>query len=451
MFQGTLPKPVIKIIGNIVKEWDVKRIYVGCSGNFTIERSISNIVNCPITSNDVTIYSSYLGKWFAGQDLKDLHVREGFEEKYGIFSDYMKTDIDKVATLILASDMLSYDKPGAYFKRMYQAYEMQFPRMHKEFVEKLSNIETKIDSFYHGDVMELLDMVDPKCDGFISFPPFYSGGYEKMWSKIEEVFFYERPEYKQFDPNLTLSEFCEKVRKIDRHIIGTEREVKSLSDELVGKSETLQHKTIYLYGKSTKTHYIDKSWSRANVKSIVKIGKDYKLSGDIKIKIIGHDQFLDNRQIYLSKMIKSGDGYHVTIGLYDGEYCFGFIALNNGQRQDFGDCCEEPHVTLLCDFAVSPTSIKKLSKLVLYCALSKEVQLICDRFIKNRVKTISTTVISKSPASMKYRGLFDLINTKLVKDSETGEIEKYILTYIAKPGQWTLKEGYEKWKQKCSR
>ena len=72
MFQGTLPHKAIKIIGNIVKEWDCERIYVGCSGNFTIERSISELVNCKITSNDVTIYSSNIGRYLANNSSKSL-------------------------------------------------------------------------------------------------------------------------------------------------------------------------------------------------------------------------------------------------------------------------------------------------------------------------------------------------------------------------------------------
>lgn len=36
MFMGTLPHKAIKIIRNVVKEWDCERIYVGCAGNFTM-------------------------------------------------------------------------------------------------------------------------------------------------------------------------------------------------------------------------------------------------------------------------------------------------------------------------------------------------------------------------------------------------------------------------------
>lgn len=119
MFQGTLPQACIKIVSKLVQEWNVKRIYVGCSGNFTIERSISKVVKCPITSNDVTIYSAYIGQFLCGQPLDGLAIREEPGGKYQVFQPYMGTDIDKVATLLIASDMLTYDQPGMYYQRMW--------------------------------------------------------------------------------------------------------------------------------------------------------------------------------------------------------------------------------------------------------------------------------------------------------------------------------------------
>lgn len=450
MFQGTLPQPVVRIIGKIVKEWDTKRIYVGCSGNFTIERSISSLISCPITSNDVTIYSSYIGKFFAGESLKNLQIKEEFVGKYRIFNGYMDTDADKVATLIIASDMLSYDKPGEYFQRMYGAYVEQFPRMHKQLVEKLVKVKTKIDTFYNGDVMELLDMVGPQ-DGFISFPPFYGGGYEKMWSKLEEVFFYEKPQYEQFDPDKVLHKFCDKIKQMNNYVICTERPVEELSNDLIGCSETAKGKAVYVYGKSMQTHFIEARVKNTNAKPIIKITKDYKLTGDIKIKSINVDQFIENKSMYLSTRIKSTANPQRMFALYDGSKCFGFFGISDTYMLSAPESYEGPSIYLMSDFAVSPTCEAKLSKLVLYCILSKEVRMIAEHLYGKRINLISTNVFSKNPVSMKYRGLFELASAKELERDEDGRATQYNLTYVAKPGKWTLKEGYEVWKQKYSK
>lgn len=133
MFQGTLPHNAIKIIGNIVKEWKVDRIYVGCSGNFTIERSISSLLDCKITSNDVTIYSSNIGKYFSGQSLDELRIKEDYDGKCNFLREYMNNDTEKVATMMLASDILPYSLvSNKYCDRMLKGYKEQFPRMHKD-------------------------------------------------------------------------------------------------------------------------------------------------------------------------------------------------------------------------------------------------------------------------------------------------------------------------------
>lgn len=452
MFQGTLPQPVVKMIGKVVKEWNTKRIYVGCSGNFTIERSISGVTDCPITSNDVTVYSSYIGKWLAGESLDGLQIRDEFKGRYKVFDGYMETDIDRVATMIIASDMLAYDKSGIYYQRMYGAYESQFPRMHAKLVDKLSKCKTNVDTFYNGDVMDLLDVVDIEHDGFISFPPFYGGGYEKMWSRLEEVFFYNKPEYKEFDPAVVLDAFCEKVKKIGNYVICMERPCDQLEDSLIGQSETAKGKAIYVYGRSTETHFIEARVKETHAAPITKIDKEYRLTGDVSFKRINIDQFIENKSLYLSTRVKSTANPQAMFALYDGNKCFGFFGISNNYMLGAPAAYEGPSIYLMCDFSVAPTCEQKLSKLVLYCVLSKEVRIVIERLAGKRINLINTNVFSKNPVSMKYRGVFELADVKEVeKDEKTGAVTLYNLTYVAKPGQWTMKEGYEKWKQKFSK
>jgi len=449
MFQGTLPQSCIKIVGKLVEEWNVDRIYVGCSGNFTIERSISKITKCPITSNDVTIYSSYIGQFFAGQSLDGLRIREEFTGKYKLFSKYMDTDVDKIATMLIAADMLSYDRKGIYFERMYKAYTEQFPEIHKKLKKKLQEAKTNIDSFYCGDVMDLLDSIGPN-DGFISFPPFYSGGYERMWKKLESVFFYEKPEYTEFDPDVVITQFVGKVKKLNNFCICMERQISELSEYEVGQSVTAKGKAIFIYGKSSQKHFIETRIKETNGAPIKKIWPDYKLTGKIGIKRLTVDQFIENKALYLSKRVISDANPHIMFGLFDGDRCFGFFGLANNIMFGYPSQYEGPNIFLMCDFAVAPTCERHLSKLVLCCALSKEVLIIAERVAGKKINLMNTNVFSKNPVSMKYRGIFELAGSNILEKDENGRPTLYDLSYVAKPGQWTLQEGYELWRRKYS-
>ena len=451
MFQGTLPSKAIKIIGNIVKEWNVERVYVGCSGNFTIERSISSLLDCKITSNDVTIYSSYIGKYFAGQSLEALKIKDGYDGQCNFLRDYMKNDTEKVATMILAADILPYAIfKNAYNDRMLRGYKEQYQRMHENLCKKLDGMKTSIDNFYHGDVMNMLDEIPQDC-GFISFPPFFKGGYEKMWKNIEDFFEYEEPDYEMFDPNVHIAEFCRKVSRLDNFVIGTEREVDELKDYFSGTLNTGPNKVIYFYSKTSKKHYVKQNARKTNAKPIVRISEEDEISENIVVAPISLDQFSELRSLYLSVNVTKVATPSASYGLFCNNKLFGVFAFSNSYMLTGSERLERPTVYLLTDFSISPTKEKNLSKLVLYCILSKEVQFLAEKVTGKRAKTVTTNAFSKNPVSMKYRGLFELFSRREIEKDENGKCVKWNLSYGAKMGQWSIKEGYELWRRKSSK
>lgn len=64
MFYGSVPAEAQAIMNKIVKTWDVSDVYVGCSGNFTLERFIGPMEKFRLHSNDVTMYSRCLGAYY---------------------------------------------------------------------------------------------------------------------------------------------------------------------------------------------------------------------------------------------------------------------------------------------------------------------------------------------------------------------------------------------------
>ena len=51
MFYGSVPAEAQAIMNKIVKAWDVTDIYVGCSGNFTLEKFIGPLGKFRLHSN----------------------------------------------------------------------------------------------------------------------------------------------------------------------------------------------------------------------------------------------------------------------------------------------------------------------------------------------------------------------------------------------------------------
>lgn len=298
--------------------------------------------------------------------------------------------------------------------------------------------------------MKMLDEIPVNC-GFLSFPPFFKGGYEKMWKKIEEFFVYEEPEYEIFDPNVHIKAFCDKVKKLDNFIIGAEREVPEMEEYFIGCLNTGPNKLIYFYSKTTANHYVKQGSKHTKAKPIVKIGKEDVIDENIEIRQIEIDQFEEIRALYLSTAVTKVATPSASYGLFNKGKMFGVFAFANSMMLSGSEKLERPTIYLLTDFAISPTCEKNLSKLVLYCVLSKEAKLLAEKVMGKRVNTIATNAFSRNPVSMKYRGLFEQYGRMELEKDENGKVKKWNLSYGARMGQWTLKEGYEIWRQKLSK
>jgi hypothetical protein len=110
---------------------------------------------------------------------------------------------------------------------------------------------------------------------------------------------------------------------------------------------------------------------------------------------------------------------------------------------------ETPTVYMMSDFPIAPSKYKRLSKLIIYCALSKESKMLYEGLANKRIKSLVTTAFTDNPVSMKYRGLLKQLTKKELPDDEKEKKGfSYQLNYGAALGAWTLKEGFEMWKQK---
>ena len=115
--------------------------------------------------------------------------------------------------------------------------------------------------------------------------------------------------------------------------------------------------------------------------------------------------------------------------------CVGFTMVNSGRHWNGIDLYD---AYIICDFAIRPSIYKRLSKLVIVAALSKELKVLMEIMHQRRIYYIGTSVFSDyDGGSMKYRGLFEP-----KKERSSGSI-----LYLAEAGRWSLKEGFEWWKK----
>ena len=103
-FVGSINAETRKWLGNNGPAFDGRQVYVGCSGNFTVEQLISRYApKARIWGNDVSLYSGALGAYLADQPF-NLTVRE---EDYQWLEAFMEDGEGKAATVMVLLEALA--------------------------------------------------------------------------------------------------------------------------------------------------------------------------------------------------------------------------------------------------------------------------------------------------------------------------------------------------------
>ncbi len=104
-------------------------------------------------SNDVTIYSCLIGRYFTGKKL-DAKLKSDYNYK-GVMQfveKYLDDGVGTLAVILILSKMGVYlsSKPNPYYERMIKAYVDQFDNLWYQIKVKLEKIEPFIASMYEG-------------------------------------------------------------------------------------------------------------------------------------------------------------------------------------------------------------------------------------------------------------------------------------------------------------
>lgn len=443
MFQGTIPPDARRIIHEALLGWQSKRVAVACSGNFTLERLLYEANRFDeIHGCDVTIYSCTIGAYLAGNPL-NIALAPAYADALAWLAPSLDGDAGTVATLQLLSNVTLALKPNAnrYYTRLYEAYRHQWDDLHTKTTERLQNLPLRLTSFHIGDAVPWLATLPPDM-GVISYPPFFSKGYERMFAMLDEVFTWDAPTYAEiFDQHR--ADFIHHLTNRPDWLLITHTPIDDLQPHLIGTSQsTNRGMKHYLYASSAPTRIVTPAPS-AEPLPIPRLTPAQTIAphSTIALQPLTSAQFQTLRAQYLDPTIPpaSTNGFAVLVD----NRIIGAFALQNS----YGNVASQADtIYLLSDFAVAPTDYKRLSKLTLYAARSKATQLLAERLTSRRIRYIMTTAFSDNPVSMKYRGLFKLHSRKHTPTAP----HPYQLNYIATLGDWTLTEGLQQWLSKHS-
>ncbi len=432
MFIGAINQDLRCILYEMAENWKDREIYVGCSGNFTVERVLWKAGVKNLHSNDVSLYSCYIGKYLAGEELEVQIV----DMEYEWLGEYMKGPIETIATFLLCSEMFKYaDRQEPYFRRMWKAYIEQFAKLHEQTKERVVKAldGVKLKSFYAGDVIDFIKQA-PDDAVVISFPPTYKGGYERMYKKFDSVFAWEKPTYQVFDDQRFM-EFTNELMSKEAWVTLRDKRVEELEPFLKAVVQTgMRSRPVYVYAQEGRAKVTLPRQKTEQLK-IPRFTENDEITSNSILSVIHITQGQMNllRSEYLSPHIVPASAMVNMAVTVDGKV-IGAIAFSDAKY-----VVASTDIYMMSDFAVRPTKYERLSKLVLVAALSKEVRDYLEQVFSKKIYTITTTAFTEKAVSMKYRGLFELHNRK-----------EGMLNYMASAGRWTLREGLKWWIERHS-
>ena len=436
MFQGTIPPEARSMIRALAGTWKVPAIYVGCSGNFTIERSLADL-GATLHSNDVSIYSCSLGRYLAGEPV-GIRLKDEARDALGWLEPSLDDAAGTIAAMFLATRFFASVAKVAhpYHRRLVEGHIAQWDRLHTQTRAKVEAAAgaLRLGSFAAMDVVEWLPTL-PKDAPVCSFPPFWGGGYETMWAPLEDYFDWPAPEYEVLEDD-AVGELIEQIADRPRWVLGTKARWPGLEPYLRGRIQlTPRSVPMWMYADGGDTRIVAPRQPLQPV-TAPRLAAGDTIGDRPTLHPLTPGQFNALRSQYLNAHIPPGAALLPVAVAVDG-LIVGVFALD---RSTF----DRHSAYLLSDFPVAPTSYRHLGKLVIAAAMSREAQLLLQRSTSTRCRQVATTAFSQHPQSMKYRGLLKLTKRTEVKDAP----HRWQLQYEGPIGEWSLQEALDMWRRR---
>jgi len=435
VFHGSVPAQMRAFIAETVTSWGNPPMWVGCSGNFTIERTLApRGIECH--SNDVTLYSSAIGWWASGEAMP--FVLKDDCDQIEWLRPYMEGEPESVlATILLASDFFPSvgKEDNAYHARQVKAYRHQWERMHARTVAKLQGSGFRLASYTAKDVREWLRDDVPDDAAVACFPPFFAGDYEAMFRALEKRIAWFPPSYETLDED-GKAELIERLSNREQWMIGLHHRWEVLEPWLKGSVQTANRGVpIWLYACEGPRRVVIPSQATTPV-MVGRVSPTEPLTGAerIGLSLLTEGQFGSLRSQYMNAGIKPGQPTVAMAVTLDGKIagCLAWTLTHHDPRAAY----------MLSDFPVAPTRHPRMSALIVRCAQSVEVRQVLERTFSRRMERVMTSAFTNNPASMKYRS--GGMKRHSQSDANDG-LHRFMLNYKADAGRWTLAEAYGHW------
>jgi len=433
MFFGAVPTACIEQVFRILDFSQWKAAYVCCSGSFRIERALkAKFPHLPVFSNDVSLYSSAVGYLACN---REFNIR--FEGALSFIEDRpdVNSFFERVAALLVACDMARYGgRKNEYARKHFDYYVENFELFFGRAKDRLDRTipEMPLDGYFCGDWRKHVTKAIEQGAGILAFPPFFKGDYESQFKFIEENIHWPAPDYDLYEPKM--------LGQIIDDVDASGAPYCILSDQLFDHRKPVLE---YVTGRKVP-HYCYARTEKSSVRHLYKEPEPFaydpinpsKLTADSKVQVVQaesrHMDFI--KDIYLQKTIIHSTGVANFLIFID-KMLVGGIIYSLPKYPTFG------HSTIYLLSDVTLCREAKLSKFIAYLATSNTLLDLVSKKLISRIEYVVTTARTHNAVSMKYRGIYEMLNRREADDPAEGNI----INYGSKLRAETPQEIYSRW------
>lgn len=446
-FIGAIPSSVRLAISHLLRECEISPpVHLVAAGNFTLASILRACgYTGVITACDVSLYSSALGYFLSDVPIY-LREREDCPSHLrGLFRQ--EDSLHMAASIALLCDLREVWRcKNVYQENFFARYRASWDDLMERTMDRLISFRSHIG---HLDYRQMCGYqylaLSEKTGTVLIYPPTYKGGYERLEKLLRTVIEWTQPSYKLMsDKDMSL---YRQVASYDSYLVVLEKNLpevfeilgkpsaivprgRASTDYIITKIDAIKNNSIVLR-KKIKSAEVGPFWPT-----------DKKITGQeiLSCGKIGFDQSIRMNELFLSKRISyfTGGAYLSIVFMLDGQI-FGKADFTRSTHT-WKLPNDQLMIYLMSDLAI-PSIETRLSKLVLMSLKSVFVKNMIDTHFLDSFGWAGTTVFSQGPASMKYRGLFNLHKRKQ-------NVDGFSLNYYTVLGCFELNEVVELWIKK---
>ena len=443
-FIGVTPPALLAQITGLVDLASWQSAWIAGSSIFTIERALfAHRPDLPLHGNDVTIFSAAIAAIARGETLDFTFIA-----KLARWEDMLagRPFLDRVAALMLCK-MLSAQFPGdsLHSNKHWAHYEREFDAALDRPRERIAALagELRLASYTGGDFRDHLARCAEAGGGFIMASPPSRSQHDGDNKLIAANVAWAQPSFEGWS-SAALPALLDQIDVLGLPFIAIAdapipgRNVASLYRKGLDPA-----RYVLTSERTARTSLIDQPpVTDAKPFKFVPVDID-RISKRTQVRLYpctaGSADYI--KGLFLQENIVFVRGM-VNVLIYLDDMLAGVLTYNRMNRA-LGGFKQHDAIYLLSD--VSTSRFGRISKLLPMLATCRHMVDYAGKRLTHRpVLQVLTTVRSNNPASMKYRGVFNMVSRKDAPEGESSGA-RYIINYGSAPREQTPQQIFKEW------